>query len=209
MDNISIKNNPINFTSKPLYRFNIPKLVERQYEPSPALFSRLSPSDENDIKMVLKHKNKFKYKVDGHSIVDFFTTKDYKYMGNYNFYAIEAENKSKKRNEILGLLTTDNINSTKNRILIDMIDVRSDLQKPTSMFSFLKKRKYTNVGESLIYGISRYAEENKSSFWLISENNPFYDKINIPGNYFRKLSGEKLNTFIKSIEAKFGITSSQ
>lgn len=202
-----IQPKPVSFTSMPLYNINVPKLVNNAYELTPAVFSRLNPSDANDVKMVLKNKNKFKFKAKGEelTIPELFTTKDYRFVGNYKFYAIEIPNKAKNKNELLGLMTTDNINSSNYRLFVDMIDVRSDLQKKNGFFRF-GKRKYTNVGELLLYGAGKTAKDKGASIFLGNENSGFYDKIKMQGKNIRKFFGEDLANFIKTTEEKFKIS---
>lgn len=199
----------VSFTSTPLYKISVPKLVNNSYELTPAIFSRLNPKDANDVKMVLKNKSKFKFKAKSENLTipELFTTKDYRFVGNYSFYAIEVPNKAKNKNELLGLMTTDNINSSNYRMFVDMIEVRSDLQKKVSLFRF-GKRKYTNIGELLLYGAGKTAQNKGASIFLGNENSGFYDKIKMQGKNIRKFFGEDLTNFIKTTEEKFKINNS-
>lgn len=197
----------VSFTSVPIFNVNVPKLVNNAYELTPALFSRLDILDPQDIQTMHKFKHQFTYKLYGESFPDMFLSQNPIYVKDNSFYALEVPSADNGEKELLGLLSTDN-QSTKTvwkDIFVDIVNVREDLQK--HKFSIYNIREYKNVGELLMYGIGKIADNEGVGFGLTSGNDAFYNRIRMPHiRSDRYFGGQALKDFLIRVEDKFKLS---
>lgn len=204
-NNIQSNSKQVSFTSVPIFKLNVPKLVNKSYELTPAVFSMLDILDPQDIQMMHKFEDKFTYKINGVGITDMFFQS---YTKKNSFYALEAPSAKNNDNELLGLLaaTHESLVKWRKGIFVYMVNARSDIQKNKILNLF--NREYKNVGELLLYGIGKIADSQDFGFTLISSNHLFYNKIKMPdyASTNRHFEGQALKDFLRTVENKFRLS---
>lgn len=202
------RNSRVSFTSQPIYKLKIPKLVDGIYELTPVLFSKLNPYDKLDLKLMEHIKEEFTFGHPFESIVDDFLSRNtYSHKIN-SFYCLEQSDVAEPKKKILGLTSLVwNYPLIKSRPLyVGKINARSDLQKKILSFT---RRKYKNIGELLMYAIGKMANERNDEIYLYSANDKFYNKIKMPrtdDKSHRVFNGSQLKEFLKRCEKKFNLS---
>jgi hypothetical protein len=204
----------ISFKSTPIYKVNIKGFDGK---PIQALITEFDPNDASDIadlKSLKDFWNKLFHRKS--SSAEYIRLIYDQFIGTYKKYALEGENwrfwalelvDSKKNitERILGFINFKCEQFPKNgikKISPERLIVREDQSYENP------ERKFKNLGNSILYALSKYFKENNFDKIIIeSGNDPFYDHIKMPkyplDDEFRYLDDHNINSFLKNLESNF------